>query len=53
MSKAFKLPCRMLHCLLLWCVQCLQDKLDKDVPEGLRSRPVIIGGALQVQISGD
>jgi hypothetical protein len=39
----------MLVCtLLLWCGQCLQNKLDKAMYEDLRSRPVIIGGALQV-----
>lgn len=34
--------------LLLRRLQCLQDKLFKDVAEGSRSRPVILGGALQV-----
>jgi hypothetical protein len=34
--------------VLLLCMQCLQDKLDADLPKALRSQPVIIGGALQV-----
>jgi hypothetical protein len=39
--------CAVLHAAAVGG-QCLQNKLDKAVHEDVRSRPVIIGGALQV-----